>query len=300
MAWWSWALGNPDTPVRWIWQDDLVVAFHEPDATHAGQVQVAPRDDVRRWTDLTGPVRDRLFEVGQLIAVAQQQVLGWNSSSIRLDERWDTVLLHLSGSPDPDGESFPILPQLALVDSASMDGAAARLRAALRLTGHPEVVAEPGGLDTPRLLVTHRVAAVPVMSSQRPVPAGVMRVRYEGNLWHRDVEHGLDRATPLKLYGVRMVFDLGPSCESEPTHRYEARGTMGWARTLADAIVWAEREADDYCRILEVTSLGLCQAFEASTEGEIEAFSLVRESSLDPEDYLDTFFDTGAEYQFKG
>lgn len=26
---------------------------------------------------------------------------------MRLDERWDTVLLHLSGSPDPNGESFP-------------------------------------------------------------------------------------------------------------------------------------------------------------------------------------------------
>ena len=60
----------------------------------------------------------------------------------------------------------------------------------------------------------------------------------------------------------------------------------------------AESEAADYAAG-DCEYLGLAQAFELDREpGQgAEVFSLMRDSPLDPEDYLDRHFDTGQERQ---
>lgn len=76
-----------------------------------------------------------------------------------------------------------------------------------------------------------------------------------------------------------------------------------WRASSAEvAIARAEAEAVEYAGGIDGTSdtyLGIAQSYrlvDPPTDG-AEVFSLMRESALEPEEYLNTFFDTGAERQ---
>jgi len=94
-------------------------------------------------------------------------------------------------------------------------------------------------------------------------------------------------------YSVRCIFRwLGP-----PT--YEERITIWQGSSLDEAIELAESEAHSYAELTGSEFLGLSQAYEIS-DGPMtgaEVFSLLRESDLEPDAYLDAFFDTGTERQ---
>jgi hypothetical protein len=93
-------------------------------------------------------------------------------------------------------------------------------------------------------------------------------------------------------FGVRCIFEY-------EEHLYEERVLLVQARDLEQAIAAAEIEGDDYARDVAASRLGLVQAYEIS-EGignGSEVFSLMRESSLPPEEYLSAFFDTDMERQ---
>jgi hypothetical protein len=81
---------------------------------------------------------------------------------------------------------------------------------------------------------------------------------------------------------------------------YEERITLWRAATFDDAIAHAEREVRDYASQLDTTEYtGLAQVYhlcEPPSEG-AEVFSLIRDSQLAPDVYLDAFFDTGSERQ---
>lgn len=99
-------------------------------------------------------------------------------------------------------------------------------------------------------------------------------------------------------YSVRCVFQL----VGEEDSPYEERITLWRATSFAAAIELAEEEAAEYVRALDVTYLGIAQSYYlGDTVDEIvagtEVFSLVRSSDLPPDEYVDTFFDTGGEYQ---
>ncbi|MEQ0558847.1 hypothetical protein ABJI51_07180 [Amycolatopsis sp. NEAU-NG30] len=97
-------------------------------------------------------------------------------------------------------------------------------------------------------------------------------------------------------YAVRCVFRWAGSA-GQP---YEERITLWRAAGLDNAIALAEAEAQEYAENTGVTYLGLAQAY-AIGEKELtpgsEVFSLLRESELPPEKYLDRFFDTGDEHR---
>ena len=100
----------------------------------------------------------------------------------------------------------------------------------------------------------------------------------------------------LGWYGVRCVFRwIGH--ENQP---YEERITLWRAASAAQAIELAGREARDYALDNGFEHLRFAQAYELSgdriTQG-TEVFSLLRDSDLKPESYLDGFFDTGQEHQ---
>ena len=76
---------------------------------------------------------------------------------------------------------------------------------------------------------------------------------------------------------------------------------MWEAKSLDQAIEFAEKEAEEYGES-GAESLGLFQCYSMFedvdlTEQGVEIFSLIRDSDLKPEEYLDTFFDTGFERQ---
>jgi pentatricopeptide repeat protein len=98
----------------------------------------------------------------------------------------------------------------------------------------------------------------------------------------------------LKWFGVRCVF------HHSTANAYEERITLWRASDISDAISRAEAEANDYATILDgVSFTGMIQAYamdDSPGEG-CEVFSLIRDSDLAHDEYVDRFFDTGEERQ---
>ncbi|MGB9373834.1 MAG: hypothetical protein WCA82_06720 [Jiangellales bacterium] len=91
-------------------------------------------------------------------------------------------------------------------------------------------------------------------------------------------------------FGVRCVFH-------DPEGTYEERVTIWQAGTFDEAVLLAEAEATEYAADVGANFLGFAQAYvmpEEPSSG-AEVFSLLRDSDLDPDEYLDAFFDTGDE-----
>ena len=99
---------------------------------------------------------------------------------------------------------------------------------------------------------------------------------------------------------VRCLFEVQPGNHRKGEARtYEERATLWQASNLDEAIALAEAEAEEYAGVVDHRYLGLAQAFSLADEPGhgAEVFSLIRDSELSPTKYLDTFFDTGTEYQ---
>lgn len=81
---------------------------------------------------------------------------------------------------------------------------------------------------------------------------------------------------------------------------YEERLTLWAAGSLDQAIEKAETEAQTYAVALHAEYLEIAQAYWIGPDrpgaGD-ELFSLMRDSELEPDEYLDAFFDTGRERQ---
>jgi hypothetical protein len=102
---------------------------------------------------------------------------------------------------------------------------------------------------------------------------------------------------PVGWYSVRCVF------QSINSSAYEERITLWQADSIDAAIRMAEEEASDYEQGSGFRYVGLAQAYDLKSDAVAnasEVFSLIRSSSLEPSDYIDRFFDTGAELQRSG
>jgi hypothetical protein len=102
-------------------------------------------------------------------------------------------------------------------------------------------------------------------------------------------------------YSVRCVVAVGWPPEAVG-NTYEERITLWRAESADQAVARAEAEAEDYAAEIEdgpSTYTGLAQCYRLADEpGDgAEVFSLMRESELAADDYLDRFFDTGSERQ---
>ena len=111
-------------------------------------------------------------------------------------------------------------------------------------------------------------------------------------------DHRVPRSDEKSWYGVRSVFQHGPD-DPEGTS-YEERVTVWFAASFDQAIEFAEAEALEYVAgRTDVSDLGLFQAYALTDppgHGS-EVFSLIRDSHLGADDYLDGFFETGRERQ---
>jgi hypothetical protein len=97
----------------------------------------------------------------------------------------------------------------------------------------------------------------------------------------------------MSWFSVRCIFHHAPGT-------YEERITIWRTSALPEAVRLAELDAASYETDLGCEYLGLAQGFgpvEGGIEPGREVFSLVRESPLDPTEYLSSFFDTGKEKQ---
>jgi len=101
-------------------------------------------------------------------------------------------------------------------------------------------------------------------------------------------------------YSVRCFFEWAPRPDMKKKHLYEERITIWNAEGIDQAIELAEQEADAYAKNIDAEYLGLAQGFylfDKIDSSGTEVYSLLRESNLKPEKYLDHFFDTGNEHQ---
>jgi hypothetical protein len=108
------------------------------------------------------------------------------------------------------------------------------------------------------------------------------------------------RGPALEWYGVRTIYEHPDLPPDDPTcTTYEERIVIFKAESAEDAIRQGEVEAKDYVKGLgDTTYLGFAQSyhtFEARMKAGAEVYSLMRESGLAPEDYIDRFFDCGTE-----
>ncbi|WP_035874792.1 hypothetical protein [Kitasatospora cheerisanensis] len=101
----------------------------------------------------------------------------------------------------------------------------------------------------------------------------------------------------MNWYGVRCVFRWTAGAGRS----YEERVTLWQAPSAEDAIALAEAEAETYAAENGVEYLGFAQSYRLASHGTpgagTEVFSLLRDSRLEPDAYLDAYFDTGCERQ---
>jgi hypothetical protein len=105
----------------------------------------------------------------------------------------------------------------------------------------------------------------------------------------------------MESFSVRCIFRCEPRAEQTHKYLYEERITLWRASEIDEAIGFAESEASTYASEPGSEYLGYCQAYalfdEVQANG-VEVFSLLRDSDLEPTQYLDTFFDAGSEREY--
>jgi hypothetical protein len=84
-----------------------------------------------------------------------------------------------------------------------------------------------------------------------------------------------------------------------PRSLYEERITLWRAADFEQAIDLAEADARDYAGAIVGDYIGLAQAYQLADEPGhgMEVYSLMRDSDLGPEAYVNRFFDAGDERQ---
>jgi histidine triad (HIT) family protein len=126
-----------ELPGRFVWKDDRAVAFLSIAPMMPGHTLVVPREEVDHWIDLDPELAGHLFVVSQHIGRAQQAE--WNPRRIGVmivGEEVPHTHLHVVPINDPGQLSFA---HVGSPDDATLDDAAARIRARLREAGRSEV-----------------------------------------------------------------------------------------------------------------------------------------------------------------
>ena len=128
-----------EAPARFIWKDELCVAFLTIEPRQPGHTLVVPREEVDRWLDVPDTLIAHLMVVAHKIGLAQRDE--WQSDRAGLMiEGYMVPHLHIhvwpSWSPwefHPGGIDRSAKP-------ADLDEAAVRLRARMRSHGHEDYV----------------------------------------------------------------------------------------------------------------------------------------------------------------
>lgn len=100
-------------------------------------------------------------------------------------------------------------------------------------------------------------------------------------------------------FGARSIYQVEKSnTVISPNKLYEERIVLISASSPDEALIKAEKEAGIYATNNDMTYLGYINVFElyrSKIDEGTEVYSLMRESELDENAYIDRFFDTGSE-----
>lgn len=111
----------------------------------------------------------------------------------------------------------------------------------------------------------------------------------------------LDHVTEEPWFAVRCIVHFTDGARTEDGPLFEERITLWRAANFDEAVERAEVETRDYASVVGGRVVEFAQCFRLSGGEEIqdgtEVFSLMRNSGLPPDRYVDRFFDTGQERQ---
>jgi diadenosine tetraphosphate (Ap4A) HIT family hydrolase len=121
---------NGELPGRFIYTDDLVVAFLSIAPLTAGHTLVVPREEVDQWTDAGGPLLHHCLDVARRIGNAAKHAFGAPRVGLVI-AGLEVPHLHVHVFPAWSLEDFSFARAKPASDD-ELDQAAARLRTALK------------------------------------------------------------------------------------------------------------------------------------------------------------------------
>lgn len=137
-----------EIPGRFVWADDVAVAFTTIAPITDGHTLVVPRDEVVELTQASDDLLAHLTRVAKVVGQAQQ--VTWSSPRVALlVAGFEVPHLHLHVLPAWDESSLTFADARHDVPAEDLDAAAERVRSALRDAGHGAHV--PVALGSPAL-----------------------------------------------------------------------------------------------------------------------------------------------------
>ena len=125
---------NGELPARFVYTDDLAVAFLSIAPLTAGHTLVVPREEVDQWTDAAEPLLHHCLDVARRIGNAAKQAFGAPRAGLVI-AGLEVPHLHVHVFPAWTLDNFSFT-QAKQASDDELDQAAARLHAALAMT-HP-------------------------------------------------------------------------------------------------------------------------------------------------------------------
>ncbi len=126
---------NGEIPGRFVWRDDVAVAFLDVRPLAPGHCLVVPIVEIDRWTDLPAPVANHLMAVAHAVANAQQLVFSPPRVGMMI-AGFDVPHTHIHIFPTHAMSAFDFAQADTKPDASALDANAVALRVALRAAGH--------------------------------------------------------------------------------------------------------------------------------------------------------------------
>ncbi len=127
-----------ELPGRFVWQDERCVAFLSIAPLKPGHTLVVPREEVDHWLDLETGLARHLMAVSQSIGKALDKAYSPERVGMMI-AGLEVPHVHLHVVPIDDVHDLDFERADKNARPADLDAAAARVRAALRELGYPEV-----------------------------------------------------------------------------------------------------------------------------------------------------------------
>ncbi|SJM53452.1 HIT family protein [Actinomycetales bacterium JB111] len=130
-----------EIPGRFVWADDLCVAFLSVGPHTEGHSLVVPRAEIDNFTEAEPELVAHLTRVAQVIGRAQRAATGAPRAMVAI-AGFEVPHLHVHVFPAWDEKVLNPAVARSDVPDDEMDSAAERLRSALRSAGHADNVPE--------------------------------------------------------------------------------------------------------------------------------------------------------------
>lgn len=131
---------NGELPGRFVWSDEVCVAFLSINPLQPGHTLVVPRTEVDHWIDLDAATAEHVLRVAKVIGEAQQQVFEPGRIGLMI-AGFEVPHTHVHVVPIRGVHDLDFANAASDPDPGSLDVAADELRAGLRTLGRPEVPA---------------------------------------------------------------------------------------------------------------------------------------------------------------